>query len=1521
MEFKQAGTFVTGIQNKLQLQPPVASTVTLTSENDSTTSAESLATVSNYDASSLLFKLQQRGVNPLRPEVIAIIEFLPLAINNEDSQNDYQNLNFGSDAIVSSASNAALFAEVQRILKETSYSGIVSLIEKESGMKLALMKLIIEYFIAILNRAVSTSTNTSDKLRKIFKEDNSLDECARQLVLAIINNDINLTTSILSLENTNIQTPEYRNPENFSIDDKLNFGQDISLLAQNETLSLKSFITSNSTNNRIILLARCAILQAVSAGVIKNIKNNTKIVDDFIKAVYLGEIVNPELEIDNSNFFAGEGGSFLNEHSYDLSSNPLEKIGITLEATTYEGDADEGTSSSSTGTSHSLSFSNNFIFLNVIGSLICELLFFNNKDETQHHIKINNEANKGNIVIGRNSDFVTLIKNLTNKSHTMLLSPGNRYDTSITGNTLGSIQELFDDAAEIFSFCIFNEVVGDNIYLKNIDVLKNYKDDISFNSNDYSEKILAELINNVLIRVNSNSSRYPDFINRIEDFSSVENFSDISNNHTLGSFVNFLISYRNERNTITNQDTGNKYLFLETSKGIYDFSIGSENNLVPVEDALFNNIINDPGFNSEDPLSHLFNAPNIAGQYIGNVSNLAEDIIRLFGIGYDKDEGTITEIANDSKGSKILNKGVTPLNYLNYFLEGIAEDLEALREDVFRGFGDLTNDDVMATDEELKYRRGAIISLALILAASTEEDYLNLFKGFYFNDKAIENNLRLPLINYPAETDFELIRDQYRLNATAATEAQLIKLLEENLDEKAQKVTKTFVGGGTWESMLYRGNPIGSDDNIHDHNSTKTGKYKTIDLGKELDVSNYYIGSDTTNEGFRTILMSDQWGTGHKTVLAHAMSSHYHDGDNAYDSSKPRAAISIGSSFFKRLVTSPILYSSIQNSVASDCVSAINNQNKSSSDFKNKRFKNNKYYKASGAEDILEKDTNLDNADESFVMGGINRLTHIQKGLAIFTWYVKFLQNTIGLKLRFGSDQKPGAFGTGWPVHKLEVSVNENIFLGVAAALRGESIGEFENIPAAIAAYDNANEYLAEIRGIIKRKKKQTITKLNILAKNALDIKKESLDIIASFSEYSWSQTVSFDKYVRKYFSNYSNKFIISRDAGGNATKYYYDHLAYEKNSFPLAKYDKKDIKEYKRMYQVLSTQNFNLLANEKLGRKNILNVGIPAGLVDTLAQQAYSNSGDDQFLDSSLIAIYLHRKNELTEEEEVFPRPYVFDTAKYISNINSPGSKLIPDIEYLNELSNDNFFDNQQLGAIALAKTSYLLSDRNQPNSANLSFVDNGEGAGSMEYNFVEGQAEIGSNYSGNFREDVCFNHIMDHNLKLYQNLMLDLEFEDYNFLLEKENLYVEGADDSQIVSSRRDSFRNFLFAYFPSFNVDEQTRLRVSKAILNYDNLLFNNIDKKLRQITSGLIFDRVFSIPFSDRDFVLKTELDYGDIYGTEVPTIRASSRNYVSNVTEVNDNSKKLEKNYVNKIKNNESGTIYKFFVTVNILKRW
>jgi len=361
-------------------------------------------------------------------------------------------------------------------------------------------------------------------------------------------------------------------------------------------------------------------------------------------------------------------------------------------------------------------------------------------------------------------------------------------------------------------------------------------------------------------------------------------------------------------------------------------------------------------------------------------------------------------------------------------------------------------------------------------------------------------------------------------------------------------------------------------------------------------------------------------------------------------------------------------------------------------------------------------------------------------------------------------------------------------------------------------------------------------------------------------------------------------------------------------------------------MYQVLSTSNYNLLASENLGRKNIVNIGIPAGLVDTLAQQAFSKSNDDNYLDSTLIAIYLHRKNELTDEEEVFPRPFVFDTAKYVSNVNTTAlSKLIPDLEYLNELAEGGFADGHGLNN-AVSFSSFLLSDRNLPDAEKVSFYETEKGRNGIKYGYIDGSIAVGTNYEAGgghlFQKDVSRNHVIDNCLKIYQNLMLDLEFESYNFLLENENLYTGQTDDSEIVNSCRQSFRNFLFAFYPSFNVDEVVRNRISKALTNYDNLIFNNLDSKLRQLTSGFVFDRVFSIPYSDRDFILKTD-DYESVYGVDIPIIRATSVRQckVESSRVITSPSKPVESNYTQKLNLQSSGTIYKFFATVCILKRW
>jgi len=160
----------------------------------------------------------------------------------------------------------------------------------------------------------------------------------------------------------------------------------------------------------------------------------------------------------------------------------------------------------------------------------------------------------------------------------------------------------------------------------------------------------------------------------------------------------------------------------------------------------------------------------------------------------------------------------------------------------------------------------------------------------------------------------------------------------------------------------------------------------------------------------------------------------------------------------------------------------------------------------------------------------------------------------------------------------------------------------------------------------------------------------------------------------------------------------------------------------------------------------------------------------------------------------------------------------------------------------------------------------------------------------------------------------------ENFNFLLDENAVHAGSLDNSEYVASCRESFKNFLLAYYPSFNVDPLTKNKVAQALSNYDNLFFNSTEEKIKQVVGGFVFDRVFSIPYSDRDFILKTQ-DYEGLYGSKIPLVKISSEQQIIDVLNYNNDNDIVAKNYSIKIKDNNVGTIYKFFATINILKRW
>ena len=85
------------------------------------------------------------------------------------------------------------------------------------------------------------------------------------------------------------------------------------------------------------------------------------------------------------------------------------------------------------------------------------------------------------------------------------------------------------------------------------------------------------------------------------------------------------------------------------------------------------------------------------------------------------------------------------------------------------------------------------------------------------------------------------------------------------------------------------------------------------------------------------------------------------------------------------------------------------------------------------------------------------------------------------------------------------------------------------------------------------------------------------------------------------------------------------------------------------------------------------------------------------------------------------------------------------------------------------------------------------------------------------------------------------------------------------------------------------------------------------------TGNVFDRVFSIPYSDRDFIIRAG-DYDDVYGTSIPNVHIDPKRQV---TYLNNYTNMLPKEipYAKGINDESNGAIYKFFVTVNILKKW
>ena len=492
----------------------------------------------------------------------------------------------------------------------------------------------------------------------------------------------------------------------------------------------------------------------------------------------------------------------------------------------------------------------------------------------------------------------------------------------------------------------------------------------------------------------------------------------------------------------------------------------------------------------------------------------------------------------------------------------------------------------------------------------------------------------------------------------------------------------------------------------------------------------------------------------------------------------------------------------------------------------------------------------------------------------------------------------------GGPDFKIEFKISR--MKGLIKALRNENVNS--TVKSEIQAYQNAKEIISEVKNKIIKRKEFILGCLSII-----DDKISSLENThKNLKNFLQSTTRDNFKIIRKKLDE--NKFF--EETAGLLTPSYKDYLAksYFQNyvtstrTSTFTKYDKDDLRDLKIMYRVLTTKNYGFLEKEKFGRKNVYHIGIPIGLLDYLRRQAFKETGDEDYLDSSLICITLHKKNQLNAEIDYIPKQFVFDMSKHILPCTYLRNGRV-------RLSNHivKATDDKPLNKIIDDMESFVFND-----IINFGFKSNGKGLKGIVGNRT---SDVENNYKDSFKKSTLLNHIFDYYLKMYTKIMTSLDISESTFLTNSENVFAGQIDNQTGVLIKNQIYNRYLRDY-PEVANNATQREIFSRSINLISNSVLFSSNNRLKEMLTINCFERVFSILVNDKDFVIgEEENDTSQVYKS-FPNHKLTAqltRPKIKINTELGKNSKKV-KSYI-KETGEKSTSMSGFSVEIGILKKW
>lgn len=292
-----------------------------------------------------------------------------------------------------------------------------------------------------------------------------------------------------------------------------------------------------------------------------------------------------------------------------------------------------------------------------------------------------------------------------------------------------------------------------------------------------------------------------------------------------------------------------------------------------------------------------------------------------------------------------------------------------------------------------------------------------------------------------------------------------------------------------------------------------------------------------------------------------------------------------------------------------------------------------------------EDDKNPRIIEEPGKSGGIVGFASHQRSLILLSYVHNLMRKCIQVRIM---TNKKGTF---------EIKVDLDHVRGLRHALLGTKRSQVGSAESKLAAYDTAKVVIDDLFEKYDARESRIRDCSSLFALHAAGFKEAQRKAQEIINGKTKKARLSIN--TMKEMGIFKDALTLNNDDSPSLITHSFqkNYLTKPGSLFP------RDIhfnsKKTQMMIKFLSEQGFGFLEEEKRGNKSLLHIGIPNSMLSALQMNAFEETDDIDYLTSPYVCLSVFKKSHLYPEYEFYPKNYIFDTSATILDYNPKNGEL----------------------------------------------------------------------------------------------------------------------------------------------------------------------------------------------------------------------------------------------------------------------